>query len=220
MMKQAATRRRSSCSKARQQSKSAIGCHEYGEEHANFERSQHNINDVSCIACHSTHHGKEKQFLLVNKQPELCYGCHTDIKQDFNRPFRHRVEQRPIQCTDCHNQHGGFLTKQLRATAAQDQVCFKCHTDKVVPVFEHVPVKTDGCASCHQPHGSTNPRLLKRTDQLTVPGVSYDHAGHLKIGGSMRPRSRSRIALQLASIVCLSPPFCRFHKQQAHQRKA
>jgi predicted CXXCH cytochrome family protein len=24
-----------------------------------------------------------------------------------------------------------------------------------------VPVKTEGCTSCHTPHGSTNPRLLK-----------------------------------------------------------
>jgi DmsE family decaheme c-type cytochrome len=148
---------------AEQVSNRCLGCHEYGEEHANFDRSQHNINDVSCIACHSPHHAKEKQFLLVNTQPQLCYGCHTDIKQDFNRPFRHRVEQGLIQCTDCHNQHGGFLTKQLRATAAQDQVCFKCHVEKAGPfAFEHVPVKTEGCASCHQPHGSTNPRLLKR----------------------------------------------------------
>ncbi len=148
---------------AEQISKRCMSCHEYSAEHANFDRSQHNINDVSCISCHSPHHAKEPEFLLVNSQPQLCYGCHTDIKQDFNRPFRHRVEQGLVQCTDCHNQHGGFLTKQLRSTAAQDQVCFKCHTDKAGPfVFEHEPVRTEGCTSCHSPHGSTNPRLLKR----------------------------------------------------------
>lgn len=140
-----------------------MSCHEYGEEHANFDRSQHNVNSVSCIACHSPHHAKEAQYLLIQKQPELCYSCHTEIKQDFARPFRHRVDQGLVQCTDCHNQHGGFLTKQLRATAAQDQVCFKCHADKAGPFsFEHEPVKTEGCVACHTPHGSTNPRLLKR----------------------------------------------------------
>lgn len=145
-------------------SERCLSCHEYGEEHSNFDRSQHNTNDVSCISCHSPHHAEEKPFLLAKKQPELCYGCHTDIKQDFNRPFKHRVEQGLVQCTDCHNQHGGFLTKQLRATAAQDQVCFKCHTDKAGPfVFEHEPVRTEGCVVCHTPHGSTNPRLLKRS---------------------------------------------------------
>lgn len=144
-------------------SKRCLTCHEYGEEHANFGRSEHSANGVSCIACHSPHHAKEAQFLLVEKQPQLCYSCHTEVKQDFSRPFRHRVDQGLVQCSDCHNQHGGFLTKQLRATAAQDQVCFKCHTDKAGPfAFEHEPVKTEGCVSCHTPHGSTNPRLLKR----------------------------------------------------------
>jgi len=144
-------------------SKRCLSCHEYGEEHANFGRSQHNVNSVGCTACHSPHHAKEARYLLVQKQPELCYSCHTEIRQDFQRPFRHRVEQGLIACSDCHNQHGGFLTKGLRATAAQDQVCFKCHADKAGPfAFEHEPVKTEGCVACHSPHGSTNPRLLKR----------------------------------------------------------
>ena len=144
-------------------SKRCLTCHEYGEEHANFDRSQHNVNDVSCVACHSPHHAKDTPFLLVQKQPELCYGCHTEARQDFERPFRHRVDQGLVRCSDCHNQHGGFLTKQLRSTAAQDQVCFKCHADKAGPfTFEHEPVKTEGCVACHSPHGSTNPRLLKR----------------------------------------------------------
>ena len=139
-------------------------CHEYGAEHANFDRSQHNVNDVSCIACHSTHKAKEPQFLLVEKQPQLCFGCHTDAKQDFSRPFRHRVEQGLVSCTDCHNQHGSSQTNLLRATASQDQVCFKCHADKAgLFAFEHEPVKTEGCSACHQPHGSTNPRMLKRS---------------------------------------------------------
>lgn len=144
-------------------SKHCLSCHEYGEEHANFDRSQHNANSVSCTSCHSAHHAREGQYLLVQKQPGLCYSCHTETKQDFSKPFRHRVDQGLVQCTDCHNQHGGFLTKQLRSTAAQDQVCFKCHADKAGPFsFEHEPVKTEGCAACHSPHGSTNPRLLKR----------------------------------------------------------
>lgn len=141
-----------------------LKCHEYGEEHANFKRSVHSNNDVSCVQCHSPHHAKQKQFLLAERQPLLCYSCHTEIKPDFSRPFHHRVNEGLVKCTDCHNQHGGFLTKQLRSTAAQDQVCFKCHVDKAGPfVFEHVAVKTEGCVACHTPHGSSNPRLLKRS---------------------------------------------------------
>ena len=89
-------------------SKRCLSCHEYGEEHANFGRSQHNVNSVSCVACHSAHHAKQAQFLLLQKQPELCYSCHTEIKQEFSRPFRHRVDQGLVQCTDCHTSTAAF----------------------------------------------------------------------------------------------------------------
>lgn len=145
-------------------SERCLACHQYGEEHSNFSRSQHKVNDVSCIACHSPHNAKERQFLLKAKQLDLCSSCHLEVMPDFNLPFRHRVNENLIKCTDCHNQHGGFLTKQLRSTTAQDAVCFKCHVEKAGPfTFEHAPVKTEGCVACHIPHGSTNPRLLRRS---------------------------------------------------------
>jgi DmsE family decaheme c-type cytochrome len=139
-------------------------CHQYGVEHSNFSRTAHANNDVSCISCHAVHKPKEKQFLLAKAQPDLCYSCHNDIKPQFSKPFHHRVNEGLVKCTECHNQHGGFLTAQLRATNAQDTTCFKCHVEKAGPfVFEHAPVKTEGCVACHSPHGSTSPRLLKRT---------------------------------------------------------
>jgi DmsE family decaheme c-type cytochrome len=149
---------------AKEISARCLKCHEYGEEHSNFKRSQHSDNQVSCIDCHSPHHAKESQFLLVARQPLLCFSCHAEVRADFSKTFHHRVNEGLVKCTDCHNQHGGFLTKQLRSTAAQDMVCLKCHTDKAGPfVYEHAPVKTEGCVSCHVPHGSANQRLLKRS---------------------------------------------------------
>jgi DmsE family decaheme c-type cytochrome len=149
---------------AKDVSQRCLRCHQYGEEHANFSRSVHVQNNVSCVDCHSPHHPKENQFLMRQGQPQLCYGCHNELKQQFSRAFHHRVNEGLVRCTDCHNPHGGSLTKQLRATAAQDTVCFKCHSDKAGPfVFEHQAVKIEGCVSCHIPHGSSNPRMLKRS---------------------------------------------------------
>lgn len=150
--------------RTKQVSERCLSCHQYGLEHSNFARAAHANNDVSCINCHSIHKAKEKQFLLAKAQPELCYSCHLDKKAEFNKPFHHRVNEKLVKCTDCHNQHGGFLTAQLRATNAQDTTCFKCHAEKAGPfVFEHPPVKIEGCVACHTPHGSTTPRLLRRT---------------------------------------------------------
>ena len=147
-----------------------LTCHASGPDHLNSPNSFHRQNDISCINCHSPHHAETQEKLLVKAQPELCYGCHLEQKSQFNMPFRHRVNEGLVQCTDCHNQHGtsgvwessSGLTRQVRTTASGDFVCFKCHTDKQGPfVFEHAVVKTEGCAACHIPHGGANPHMLK-----------------------------------------------------------
>ena len=143
-------------------SRRCLQCHSAEHEQGNFLRSAHATADVGCTSCHSPHKAWKEKALLIAKQPQLCYQCHTETRAEFDRPFRHRVNQGLIECNDCHNPHGGTRTTQLRASAEQDQVCYKCHREKKGPfVFEHLPVKTEGCSSCHFPHGSTNPRLLK-----------------------------------------------------------
>ena len=94
-------------------------------------------------------------------QPTLCFQCHADIKPSFNMPFHHRVNEGLVKCTDCHDVHGTFQNNNVRSTADQNLICTKCHTDKRGPfVFEHMPVKAEGCMACHTPHGSQNARLL------------------------------------------------------------
>jgi len=137
-------------------------CHAGGTDHMNAINSEHTKSDISCISCHSPHHAETKEFLLVKAQPELCYSCHLDKKAQFEMPFHHRVNEGLVQCTDCHNPHGTVRASQVRTSAAQDAVCFTCHEDKRGPfVFEHEPVKVEGCESCHTPHGSPNVHLLK-----------------------------------------------------------
>jgi DmsE family decaheme c-type cytochrome len=139
-----------------------LTCHAGGTEHMNAINSVHTRNNVSCIDCHSPHHATTREFLLVKAQPELCYSCHLQKKAEFAMPFHHRVDEGLIQCGDCHNPHGTVLPKQVRMAATQDAVCFKCHADKQGPfVFEHEPVKIEGCTSCHIPHGGANPHMLR-----------------------------------------------------------
>jgi DmsE family decaheme c-type cytochrome len=137
-----------------------LRCHQYTEEHGNYDRSMHLANGVGCIDCHSPHHAKESQFLMKAKSPELCYRCHMDVRAQFARPFHHRVNEGLIQCNDCHSPHGTFRPKQLRTDAAGNEVCYKCHSEKQGPfVYQH-EAKIEGCVICHSPHGSTNQRML------------------------------------------------------------
>src|SRR5580692_2316435 len=139
-----------------------LTCHEGGTQHMNAINSEHSKNDVSCVSCHSPHHAETKEFLLIKDQPELCYTCHLNKKAEFAMPFHHRVNEGLIQCSDCHNVHGTVGPKQVRNSATQDAICFTCHIDKQGPfVFEHEPVKVEGCSSCHIPHGGANAHMLR-----------------------------------------------------------
>jgi DmsE family decaheme c-type cytochrome len=148
---------------SRQESnKLCLGCHGDGREQSHFAQSSHSSSEVGCLDCHSPHHAKESEHLLVQKSPQLCYGCHTAAKADFAKPYHHRVNEGLVQCSDCHNAHGTATLRQVRARPSGDAACTRCHADTQGPfVYEHVPVKTEGCSSCHSPHGSSNPRLLK-----------------------------------------------------------
>jgi len=139
-----------------------LSCHGEGREQSHFAQSAHASGDVGCLDCHSPHHAQEKEHMLVQSQPQLCYGCHTAAKADFAKPFHHRVNEGLVRCGDCHNPHGTATVRQVRSLPSGDAACSKCHVDKRGPfVYEHVPVKAEGCSSCHTPHGSTNSRLLK-----------------------------------------------------------
>ena len=140
--------------------KRCMTCHEANPQQREFMLSTHNENGITCTSCHSVHHSK-LEYQLVQKQTPLCFSCHGEQKADFQKPFHHRVEEGLIQCNDCHNPHGALRDRQLRSTPDQDMVCFKCHSDKRGPfVFEHVPIKVEGCQTCHTAHGSPYPRML------------------------------------------------------------
>ena len=145
-----------------QTSARCLSCHGDSHMQRHFSSSSHASNDVGCLDCHSPHKSKEPQHLLVRAEPELCYGCHVTAKADFTKPYHHRVNEGLVECDDCHNVHGTTTIRQLKAKPNGDAVCFQCHVDKQGPfVYEHVPVKTEGCTACHTPHGSTNPRFLR-----------------------------------------------------------
>ena len=135
-----------------------LSCH--AGAHSNFDRSPHAKANVGCTSCHSIH-GSKDETLLKAPQPTLCFQCHGDVKPAFGMPFHHQVNEGLMKCSDCHDVHGTFENSNLRSTADQNAICTKCHTDVRGPfVYEHVPVKAEGCVSCHSPHGSQNARLL------------------------------------------------------------
>ena len=154
-----------------------LRCHGETLPRANIRRSQHTENDVVCTSCHSIHKSPVPKFLLANTQREVCYGCHADVRSQFSMPFKHRVNEGVMVCTDCHNPHGAFPPTWRNAerphlmeqALANEEPCLKCHEEKRGPfVFEHPPVRVEGCEICHYPHGSPNSRMLRRPVVFTM----------------------------------------------------
>jgi len=154
-----------------------LNCHARDFGKVNIRRSQHSLADVVCTNCHSIHKSPVPRFLLAAKQVELCYGCHAAVRAQFSMPFKHRVNEGFMTCTDCHNPHGGFAPTwgmadrpgMMQQALGNQEPCLKCHSDKRGPfAYEHPPVRVEGCEVCHSPHGSTNAKLLVRPVTFTL----------------------------------------------------
>jgi DmsE family decaheme c-type cytochrome len=139
-------------------------CHE-GRAGNSFHRGIHELGGQSCDVCHMSGHEAERastEKLLREAEPGLCFECHFEQKAQMDMPFRHRTSDGVLKCSDCHGVHGRSMKRQQRL--ARLDACKNCHSDKKGPfMFEHLARTVTGCVSCHQPHGSTNPRLLVRS---------------------------------------------------------
>ncbi|HVN79380.1 MAG TPA: DmsE family decaheme c-type cytochrome [Terriglobia bacterium] len=145
-------------------------CHGVHPQLAAMPNSMHGKNQLACIECHSIHEAKHPVHLLSKAPPQLCSRCHSEIFASFGKPFSHHLRENALSCVDCHLPHQGFGIKpkmvsnlQLQPAQGNESACMKCHTNLRGPfVYEHFPIRTDGCMSCHEPHGSTNPKMLTR----------------------------------------------------------
>ena len=167
-----------------------LTCHSVA--HPNFTRSPHAKANVGCTSCHSIHKGDENAQLLKASQPTLCFQCHADQKAQFNMPFHHKVNEGAVSCSDCHNPHGTFGNNNLKSTADQNAICTKCHTETRGPfVYEHAPVKAEGCMGCHTPHGSQNARLLNMPSINTLCNQCHSAVASVTVHGQGQGSSDS-----------------------------
>ena len=92
----------------------------------------------------------------------ICTSCHNRGGHALWDGSQH--DQRNVGCISCHSVHAPKGPAQIKA-ASQMALCSTCHrtiTNKQHR-FNHMPVREGAmaCTSCHNPHGSTNVRLLK-----------------------------------------------------------
>lgn len=159
-----------------------LSCHSGSKHVALWESSKHRSSGLSCGSCHSGHSDQPKN--LQKPQTELCFSCHKDVRAESNRQSHHPIKEGKISCTDCHDPHGSFGAKNLKADSV-NELCYKCHAEKRGPyMYEHPPVE-ENCLTCHSPHGSNHNKLLAQKvpnicqechDWTRHPGTPYTQA--------------------------------------------
>ena len=139
-------------------------CHQNAHQQNMAEKNVHVRSDVNCSACHSVHESKHPS-LLRKSEVALCLGCHSDMRGQFAKPYRHPVEDGIVKCSECHM----TLDETSRELSRNGtNVCMKCHAEMQGPFpFEHqatldFSTEEGGCLACHEAHGSYLQRMVKQ----------------------------------------------------------
>ena len=152
------------------------GCHEQAKS-PSFEHSKHATLDKSCANCHPNvaEHAKAQlsgetggpvptlKGLKAHDLSQICLGCHEKNNQANFVTSIH--ERRNVSCTSCHGIHDYRSAKAQLKTKTDTETCFTCHKSERAKAMRtsHHPVREGkmGCASCHNPHDGSRPKLLK-----------------------------------------------------------
>jgi DmsE family decaheme c-type cytochrome len=95
-----------------------------------------------------------------------CASCHNRGEHALWEGSQH--ESRDLSCASCHSVHNFKSDHAQLRTRTEQETCAACHRDKIAKLDRsgHMPVREGKmeCSTCHNPHGSTNVRLLTRGD--------------------------------------------------------
>jgi DmsE family decaheme c-type cytochrome len=138
----------------------------------------------ACETCHGP--GKEhsetgdkakiRSFTALSPRDaaDTCLTCHDRGDHAMWKGGMH--EARNLSCVTCHSVHSPKAERAQLKAASVVETCAKCHKTEVAKLqrFGHMPVREGkmDCASCHNPHGSTNIRMLKVGNYVTDLCVS------------------------------------------------
>ncbi len=91
---------------------------------------------------------------------QVCLGCHSSGKRQHWSGSVH--EGQDMACSNCHQIH--TPNDRVLDRVTQPEVCFGCHKEQRAQLHRiSVHPVLDGkmaCTDCHNPHGSTGPKLL------------------------------------------------------------
>lgn len=102
---------------------------------------------------------------LKEKVPDLCYQCHTKLKESLSRSYVH-FPFKDGKCIVCHNSHAGNMKGLVRKDI--NALCLSCHEGIKKTLnknFVHRALKKGVCTDCHYAHIGENKHLLVKAQK-------------------------------------------------------
>ncbi len=169
---------------AHAQRRECLDCHE--DFKSVLKRSHvHQPARESCETCHKRH-GFTQKLVLVKDQPDLCTGCHEDVKTEIASGGHVHGALSEGGCTGCHDPHASDDKMLLRTVEKGSTLCASCHADIAAIATEkdlHEPFKKGDCSVCHAPHSSNQAALLVTAEKELCERCHAGAAGKHKVAG-------------------------------------
>jgi DmsE family decaheme c-type cytochrome len=154
-------------------------------EHARAANPRTPMANQGCESCHGpgkAHVDGDGDITKIRVFPKMasrevtrvCLSCHNRSEHANWQGSAH--ETRNLSCITCHSVHSPKSeVAQLKKTT-QLELCVTCHRPQVLKMQRtaHMPLREGKleCTSCHNPHGSTNQRLLKVGNYINESCIS------------------------------------------------
>jgi DmsE family decaheme c-type cytochrome len=162
-----------------------LTCHE--EQKKGYSDTMHGRTDhprapgakMGCETCHGpgAKHSEDETIpgliYAFKKEPpregnETCLSCHARGTHALWEGSVH--DSRNLSCATCHSVHKFKSERAQLKTAREMDTCAPCHRDKVAKVDRsgHMPLREGKmeCSTCHNPHGSTSVKQLRKGDSI------------------------------------------------------
>lgn len=159
-------------------------CHDEGDDYPvlAIAQTRHGVKadgrSPTCTSCHgeSDKHINKPEGVKDRPKPDVmfkgkfkseaaaisgaCLSCHEAGNRTHWAGSKH--ESMDVPCSSCHAVH--TPNDKVLAKVTQQEVCFACHkTERSQShrISTHpIAAGKVGCSDCHNPHGSTGPKLL------------------------------------------------------------
>lgn len=111
------------------------------------------------------------KLLPPQAQSLICLRCHSAASTPSLAYWHTSIHAlNDLSCFSCHTLHEG--PQQRVSDDKMAELCYGCHPDVKAQfsLFSHHPIreKKMSCFDCHEPHGSSQPNLLKGVTQRDI----------------------------------------------------